>query len=383
MNAFTTKESTAYYARLPAARSGPRASTSSATCSRAPALRDADVETERAGHPRGAGGRRRRARRPGARAHLRVAVPRPSARAGDGRQPRDGGGDHARRRARVLRALVPARHDGRGRGRARTATTRSSPRSSAASLGRDAGRRAPSATPPATWCGRWPCCGAAPSRPTWCVGFRGPDRDDPDREALDVLNHILGGGMSSRLFEEIREQRGLAYSVFSAPSTLLRRRHAVGVRRHQPVARGRGARPGRRRARPAWSADGLTGRRAGHRRRLPRRARSCSAWRTPGPRMSRLGGHVTARGYVRPVDEQIERYRAVTLDDITPCRRPGPVGPAHAHRRRPGHQEVAAVPLTPPGRRASPVRSATSAVRIVASGDEGGVIASKAAYGTA
>ena len=51
------------------------------------------------------------------------------------------------------------------------------------------------------------------------VGFRGPDRDDPDREALDVLNHSLGGGMSSRLFEEIRERRGLAYSVFSSPSS--------------------------------------------------------------------------------------------------------------------------------------------------------------------
>src|SRR4051812_25297622 len=35
-------------------------------------------------------------------------------------------------------------------------------------------------------------------------GFRGVRRDDPQREALDVLNHCLGGGMSSRLFDEIR-----------------------------------------------------------------------------------------------------------------------------------------------------------------------------------
>jgi hypothetical protein len=41
---------------------------------------------------------------------------------------------------------------------------------------------------------------------------------DDDREALDVVNHVLGGGLSSRLFEEIREKRGLVYSVFSGIS---------------------------------------------------------------------------------------------------------------------------------------------------------------------
>ena len=43
-------------------------------------------------------------------------------------------------------------------------------------------------------------------------------RGDDDREALDVVNHVLGGGLSSRLFEEIREKRGLVYSVFSGVS---------------------------------------------------------------------------------------------------------------------------------------------------------------------
>lgn len=38
---------------------------------------------------------------------------------------------------------------------------------------------------------------------------------DPDRYALTVMNHIVGGSMSSRLFQEIREKRGLAYSVYS------------------------------------------------------------------------------------------------------------------------------------------------------------------------
>jgi predicted Zn-dependent peptidase len=38
---------------------------------------------------------------------------------------------------------------------------------------------------------------------------------DPRRSTLAVFNSILGGGMSSRLFQEIREKRGLAYSVYS------------------------------------------------------------------------------------------------------------------------------------------------------------------------
>jgi predicted Zn-dependent peptidase len=47
------------------------------------------------------------------------------------------------------------------------------------------------------------------------LGVRGIGVCDPDRYALTVLNQVLGGGMSSRLFQEVREERGLAYSVYS------------------------------------------------------------------------------------------------------------------------------------------------------------------------
>jgi predicted Zn-dependent peptidase len=50
------------------------------------------------------------------------------------------------------------------------------------------------------------------------IGSRSLARGDDDREALDVVNHVFGGGLSSRLFEEIRERRGLAYSVYSGVS---------------------------------------------------------------------------------------------------------------------------------------------------------------------
>jgi predicted Zn-dependent peptidase len=47
------------------------------------------------------------------------------------------------------------------------------------------------------------------------LGCAGLTRHDERRFALGALNNVLGGGMSSRLFQQIREQRGLAYSVYS------------------------------------------------------------------------------------------------------------------------------------------------------------------------
>jgi predicted Zn-dependent peptidase len=48
-----------------------------------------------------------------------------------------------------------------------------------------------------------------------CLGVPGIPHSDPDRYAAHVLNQALGGGMSSRLFQEVRERRGKAYTVYS------------------------------------------------------------------------------------------------------------------------------------------------------------------------
>ncbi|MDP9168050.1 MAG: insulinase family protein, partial [Actinomycetota bacterium] len=51
------------------------------------------------------------------------------------------------------------------------------------------------------------------------LGVRTPGRHWKHRWALSVLNSALGGGLSSRLFQQIRETRGLAYSVYSSTDT--------------------------------------------------------------------------------------------------------------------------------------------------------------------
>ena len=48
-----------------------------------------------------------------------------------------------------------------------------------------------------------------------CIGTPAYGHDDPKLYPLIVLNNVLGGGLSSRLFQEIREERGLVYSIFS------------------------------------------------------------------------------------------------------------------------------------------------------------------------
>lgn len=51
-----------------------------------------------------------------------------------------------------------------------------------------------------------------------CLGYKGLQADHPDSYALLLMNAIYGGAVSSRLFQRIREQKGLVYNIYSAPS---------------------------------------------------------------------------------------------------------------------------------------------------------------------
>ena len=51
-----------------------------------------------------------------------------------------------------------------------------------------------------------------------CLSFPALSREDPMRYALGIFNTIFGGGMSSKLFQKIREEHGLTYSIYSYPT---------------------------------------------------------------------------------------------------------------------------------------------------------------------
>ncbi len=146
------------------------------------------------------------------------------------------------------------------------------------------------------------------------LAARSVDRNHPSRYALAVLNHVLGGGLSSRLFQEIRERRGLAYSVWSE-------RVAYVDAGFLSVGLGTG---------PehvaevldivtdelaALGADGITERELAI-AKGNLRAETLLACEDSGARMSRIGAGMLLHGEVLSVDEVLARVEALTREDV-------------------------------------------------------------------
>ena len=146
------------------------------------------------------------------------------------------------------------------------------------------------------------------------VGGRAVAREDPDREALDVVNHVLGGGLSSRLFDEIRERRGLAYSVYSAMANYadagMWSVYAGTLPEHVDTVRSLIAAEIDR-----LTADGITDEELAVAVGYLVGAYEMGLEDT-GARMSRLGGMLVTRGEVIPVDEQLKRWEDVGHADV-------------------------------------------------------------------
>jgi predicted Zn-dependent peptidase len=147
------------------------------------------------------------------------------------------------------------------------------------------------------------------------LGTVGLSRHDPRRYALGVLSTALGGGMSSRLFQEVREKRGLAYSVYSFGS------HFADAGLFGVYA---GCAP-RRADEVLEIARELVRDIAEHgisaveldRARGQSRGSMVLGLEDTGSRMSRIGKSELVHGEVLSVDESLARVNAVTLDDVT------------------------------------------------------------------
>jgi predicted Zn-dependent peptidase len=146
------------------------------------------------------------------------------------------------------------------------------------------------------------------------LGAPGIARDDDRRFALRVLDGILGGTSSSRLFQEVREKRGLAYSVYSFTSLYAgtgqiglyvgTRPDNVGVAMQvvgDELAR--------------LLQDGVTADELA-RAKENVKGRVVLSLESTTSRMNRLGSSVLAGMPVLTVDDVVERIDAVTLDDV-------------------------------------------------------------------
>ncbi|MGH2879501.1 MAG: M16 family metallopeptidase [Solirubrobacteraceae bacterium] len=147
-----------------------------------------------------------------------------------------------------------------------------------------------------------------------CLGGRGIARNDERRFALRVLEGVLGGTSSSRLFQEVRERRGLAYSVFSFSNL-----HAhtgevglyVGTRPDNLVeAMATISRELQRFVEEPAGVQELDRSRENVKGRMVLSLESTAA------RMSRLGASLLAEMPILSVDEIVDRLDAVTLGDM-------------------------------------------------------------------
>ena len=146
------------------------------------------------------------------------------------------------------------------------------------------------------------------------LGTNGLARTDPDRFAFLIVNTVLGGGMSSRLFQEIREKRGLAYTAYSYQSQYTE----AGV-----FSAYAGTTPAMRRGGPR--IDASRDRRRSRRRHHPGGVRAGQAPRARAPPSCRTripaaacrasGKSEVSHGEILTLDETLQRVQAVTLDD--------------------------------------------------------------------
>lgn len=146
------------------------------------------------------------------------------------------------------------------------------------------------------------------------LGWRGLNENDDDRYAWAVLNQVLGGGMASRLFQEVREERGLCYSVYSwvsayadsgtaglyAATKPSRLKELLDVLDDEVAKM---AASGITEAELAVALGYMEG-------------SILLGQEDSGSRMARLGRSLMSRDEAITVDEQLERFRAVTVEDV-------------------------------------------------------------------
>lgn len=146
------------------------------------------------------------------------------------------------------------------------------------------------------------------------LGWRALSLVDEDRFALALLNHVFGSGPSSRLFQEVREDRGLTYSIASSTS------HHVDAGALTVHCAAAVPKVDELLAVVTSIVEDLrshgTGREELARAKGSLRGSLLMGFEDVGSRMSRLGVSETMRGRVTPIAEHLARLEAVTEDDV-------------------------------------------------------------------
>ena len=148
----------------------------------------------------------------------------------------------------------------------------------------------------------------------FCLGNAAFDKHDEARFSLSILNNVLGGNMSSRLFQEVREKRGLAYAIGSYPRTYQDGGHfcvygGTSPETYEQVLELTKAEFGKIR-KDGILEDELSKAKTQVRGALVLGLESMNA------RMNRYGESLLSYGRVMPIEEVLTKYEAVTNESI-------------------------------------------------------------------
>ena len=146
------------------------------------------------------------------------------------------------------------------------------------------------------------------------IALRAFSRTDPDRYAALIMNAVLGRGMSSRLFKEVRERRGLAYSIGSS----LTRYNDTGV-----LSISAGVSPEQVAETVKVIKQELTKlveEPVGEEELTKSRDYTIGSFRlgleTPMALAQRAGEQLLMVGEIEPIDDVVEKFRAISADDV-------------------------------------------------------------------
>ena len=145
-------------------------------------------------------------------------------------------------------------------------------------------------------------------------GARSVTRFDERRWALAVLNHVLGGGLSSRLFQKVREERGLAYSVWSERAAYADAGSLAVLVGTAPEHVGEVLRIVEDEL-DLLAQSGVSGRELDVAKGYLR-AEMLLSGEDSGARMSRIGASLLLHGEVLAVDEVLDRIETVTREQV-------------------------------------------------------------------
>lgn len=146
------------------------------------------------------------------------------------------------------------------------------------------------------------------------MGWRSLSHDDDRRYALAIANQVLGGSPSSRLFQSIREERSLAYTVFSQSSGYADSGSAT-IYAATSAQRGDELLGALRAEIDKLVTDGVTQRELDL-ARTGLEGAVVLGLEGSGARMTRLATNEALRGQVLPIDTFLERLAALTVDEV-------------------------------------------------------------------